>query len=209
MKRMLLAVALLTTAAALGAAYTYAGRQEQPRSYVLRQNIVEKGEVVGTVTSYFSRNGDWRTVRSCKDGRGSDHGFIAGRGGYTYNPKDDSLYRLPHIPANLPPFSWSAEELKKIAQFAGKAEVGGMEAYMLRNLINDNPDQLAADVYHVAGIKHPVRVVAYGPDGKTVESADEFVSLEFREPTTDELMQRHDGKPVKEAPDPRRRGGGE
>ena len=204
MKKQILTIVVLALTI-LTVAYAYRTDDRQPRSYILRQNIVRNGLIAGTITTYFSRTGDWRTSRTFNNGAVDDYGLISGRGAYQYRQKDDALYLLPHIPAVPKVLALSAEDLARMPQSMGKVELKGMETYLIRNLIDNNPGVIAAEFNYVPGLLHPVQSVYYGADGKTVHNTEEFVSLEFREPLREELMQRYEGKPTRVAADPHQR----
>jgi hypothetical protein len=207
MKRIVLTLVILMTII-LSVAYAYKGGEGWPRSYVLQRNLVKQGRVVGTITHYFSHNGDWRTITVYNNGNTFDIGLIVGRGAYRYDQREDTLYLLPFISANPKPFSVPAERLERMPNFAGKVNVNGMETYQIRSLIDNNPEKIGSDAYYLPGVTDPIKHVWYEQDGKTVDETEEFVSLEYREPTREELMYRYEGKPVKVASDPRRRGNG-
>jgi hypothetical protein len=207
MKRIIFTLVILMTII-LSVAYAYKGGEGWPRSYVLQQNLVKQGRVVGTVTHYFSRNGDRRTITVYNNGNTNDTGLIVGKGAYRYSQMEDTLYLLPFISANPKPFSVPAERLERMPNFVGKVNINGMETYLLRSLVDNNPEMIVSDDYYLPGVINPIKSVFYETDGKTVSEAEEFVGLEYREPTRDELMYRYEGKPVKVAPDPRGRGNG-
>lgn len=200
MKKAIIICIVLTTAM-LTFAVSFGGNR-QSGSYVLRQNIVKNGQIIGTITTYFSKNGDWRTSKVYLNGGSQDYGFISGRGAFEYREKEDTVFQLTHISSKAKPAALTAEELSQMPQFVQIERVNGLDAYLIRNLINNDPNQIVVDCYYVPGLLHPIKSVYYEADGKSVHNVEEFVSLEFREPLRVELMQRYDGKAIQLAPDP-------
>lgn len=206
-KLLLTSVLLATLAIALlGLAYA-SGRMQRPglRSCVLTQKILAGDKEVATSTTYYSSTGDWRTLEvSSKSGKTKEYGLIVGLGAVRYRASDDVLSRLPFAPAT-PSFGngITAENLAKSPQYVGRVRVGDLDTYMMREY--DPNGKVASEAYMIPGLPSPVKLVLYDNVTGQPFSVKDFVSIEFREPTRDELMQRYEGKRVIDEPDPRQR----
>jgi hypothetical protein len=198
-KLLLVALAAVVVLTALGLVYARTRRTQVGwRSAVITQRITEMGREVGTVTTYYSSTGNWRAVEVRGD-QTREYGLIMGVGGVRYNATDDSLYRVPRVPAtpNIGPPP-SERDLTSAKTFIGTVDINGLTAYLQRQWHEKERGTIEADTYFIPGVPVPVKQVTYAENNQVVRSFD-LVSLDFREPTREELMQRYEGKPIREA----------